>query len=119
MCTCVHVYMRMCVYACMCVCVYVYMRICVHMYMCTYVHAYMSTCVHVYMCTCVHVYEEQLKMKDLRHCSTLSAVGLSVSLPPCRVAPVSTSCRGVSSSSPEMTYQNSKNKTMSSKLLLT
>ena len=37
----------------MCTCVFVYMCVCVHVCLCTCVFVYMCVCVHVCLCTCV------------------------------------------------------------------
>src|SRR4029434_9723199 len=53
-CTCVVVYMCVCVHVCVCTCMVVYMCVCVHVCVCTRVGVYMCVCVHVCVCPCVY-----------------------------------------------------------------
>ena len=51
-CMCVHVCMRVLMYACMCV----FMYVCVYMNVCICVYMYVCLCVYMYVCICVYMY---------------------------------------------------------------
>ena len=72
MCTCLCVYMFVCVHVCVCTCLCVYMFVCVHVCVCTclcvHVGTYMFVCacwylhVCVYMLVCVYVCVQALRL---------------------------------------------------------